>query len=134
MVCANRRFYLQWGLGSLVARILVGIYFVKAFYEKEIYSLRLYGEPPGIGAKRLAVTFSRSEEPWPKCAGTGGGSCPQGSDHSNLSIVSGSLVVCIRMDMDGWGADDWTDVIHFLFMGAGLLSLLDNFPCRWWMG
>lgn len=30
--------YLQWGIGSLIARVLVGVYFVKAFYEKEIYS------------------------------------------------------------------------------------------------
>ena len=30
--------YLQWGIGSIAARILVGIFFVKVFYEREIYS------------------------------------------------------------------------------------------------
>ena len=62
--------YLQWGLGSIVARILVGIYFVKAFYEKEIYSpYDFMGNRLGIGAKRLATIISRSEEFWGKACG-----------------------------------------------------------------
>jgi SSS family solute:Na+ symporter len=48
--------YLQWGLGSIIARILVGIYFVRAFYEKEIYSpYDFMGNRLGLGAKRLAT-------------------------------------------------------------------------------
>ena len=36
---ANGNFtYLQWGTGSIIARVLVGLFFVKAFYEREIYS------------------------------------------------------------------------------------------------
>ena len=30
--------YLQWAIGSIIARFIVGIYFVKVFYEREIYS------------------------------------------------------------------------------------------------
>jgi Na+/proline symporter len=30
--------YLQWAIGSVIARFLVGRYFVPAFYEREIYS------------------------------------------------------------------------------------------------
>ncbi|HBJ60135.1 MAG TPA: hypothetical protein DDY76_00190, partial [Opitutae bacterium] len=48
--------YLQWGIGSIIARILVGIFFVKVFYEREIYSPYDYmGNRLGVGAKRLAT-------------------------------------------------------------------------------
>jgi SSS family solute:Na+ symporter len=48
--------YLQWGIGSILARFLVGTYFVRAFYEQEIYSPYDYmGERLGEGAKRLAT-------------------------------------------------------------------------------
>ncbi len=30
--------YLQWGLGSLLARVIVGVWFVRVFYERGIYS------------------------------------------------------------------------------------------------
>jgi len=36
---ANGNFtYLQWAIGSIIARCIVGLYFVRAFYEQEIYS------------------------------------------------------------------------------------------------
>ncbi|MGF1657531.1 MAG: hypothetical protein ACFCU3_11210, partial [Verrucomicrobiales bacterium] len=48
--------YLQWALGSIIARVIVGMYFVKAFYEKEIYSpYDFMGSRLGVGAKRLAT-------------------------------------------------------------------------------
>ena len=48
--------YLQWGLGSIAARIVVGIYFVRAFYERDIYSPYDYmGYRLGEGVKRLAT-------------------------------------------------------------------------------
>lgn len=30
--------YLQWAIGSIIARVVVGIWFVRVFYEREIYS------------------------------------------------------------------------------------------------
>ncbi|MCS7009636.1 MAG: hypothetical protein NZL93_06835, partial [Chthoniobacterales bacterium] len=30
--------YLQWAIGSIIARFLVAFFFVRAFYEREIYS------------------------------------------------------------------------------------------------
>jgi Na+/proline symporter len=42
--------YLQWALGSVVARIIVGRFFVPAFYEREIYSpYQFMGERLGSG-------------------------------------------------------------------------------------
>ena len=44
--------YLQWALGSIAARIIVGIFFVKVFYEKDIYSPYDYmGNRLGPGVK-----------------------------------------------------------------------------------
>ena len=52
--------YLQWALGSVIARVLVGYFFVKVYYEQEIYSPYDYmGNRLGISVKRLAtIIFS----------------------------------------------------------------------------
>jgi SSS family transporter len=52
--------YLQWALGSIIARFLVGMFFVSYFYEREIYSPYDFMENRiGPGVKRLAtVIFS----------------------------------------------------------------------------
>lgn len=48
--------YLQWALGSIIARIIVGMYFVKVFYEKDIYSpYDFMGNRLGHGVKKLAT-------------------------------------------------------------------------------
>jgi len=50
--------YLQWAFGSIVARIFIGLFFVKAFYEKDIYSPYDYmGNRLGAGVKRLATVL-----------------------------------------------------------------------------
>ncbi len=52
--------YLQWALGSIIARFLVGMFFVRFFYEREIYSPYDFMEYRiGSGVKRLAtIIFS----------------------------------------------------------------------------
>ena len=46
--------YLQWGIGSIIARFIVSYWFVKAYYEKEIYSpYDFVGNRLGETAKRL---------------------------------------------------------------------------------
>ncbi len=52
--------YLQWALGSVIARVLVGYFFVKVYYEQEIYSPYDYmGNQLGVPVKRLAtIIFS----------------------------------------------------------------------------
>ena len=62
--------YLQWGIGSIIARILVGIFFVKVFYEREIYSPYDYmGNRLGVGAKRLAPSSFKLVESSDKAFG-----------------------------------------------------------------
>ena len=52
--------YLQWAIGSIIARFLVGMFFVRYFYEREIYSPYDFMENRiGSGVKRLAtIIFS----------------------------------------------------------------------------
>ena len=48
--------YLQWAIGSIIARVIVGVWFVKVFYEREIYSPYDYiHHRLGEGAKRLTT-------------------------------------------------------------------------------
>jgi len=50
--------YLQWAAGSIVARIIVGLFFVRVFYEKDIYSPYDYmGNKLGDGVKKLATVL-----------------------------------------------------------------------------
>jgi len=50
--------YLQWGIGSILARFLVARWFVKVYYEQEIYSPYDYmGNRLGHGAKMLATAM-----------------------------------------------------------------------------
>lgn len=48
--------YLQWALGSVIARVIVGFVFVKVYYERDIFSPYDYMENRlGTGVKRLAT-------------------------------------------------------------------------------
>jgi len=50
--------YLQWAIGSIIARFLVAKWFVKVYYEQEIYSPYDYmGNRLGRGAKMLATVL-----------------------------------------------------------------------------
>ena len=52
--------YLQWGIGSIIARFLVGIFLVPIYYEREVYSPYDYmGHKLGETVKKLVtVLFS----------------------------------------------------------------------------
>ncbi|MFV0414996.1 MAG: sodium:solute symporter family transporter [Chthoniobacterales bacterium] len=48
--------YLQWAIGSFIARIIVGVYFVKVFYAHDIYSPYDYMEKKlGTGTRALTT-------------------------------------------------------------------------------
>lgn len=48
--------YLQWAIGSIAARVIVGVYFVKVFYEREIFSPYDYMQDRlGPGARTLTT-------------------------------------------------------------------------------
>lgn len=50
--------YLQWAIGSIFGRVIVGFFFVKVFYEKDIYSpYDFMGNRLGRGVKQLATVL-----------------------------------------------------------------------------
>jgi solute:Na+ symporter, SSS family len=121
--------YLQWGIGSIIARIIVGIFFVRVFYEREIYSPYDYmGNQLGEAAKRLATLIFQI-----------GGILGQSV---RVLVAALALKVVTPLDfneciwiiglfavgwtlMGGMRTVIWTDVMQFfLFVGAGLLSLI----------
>ena len=120
--------YIQWGIGSIIARIIVGIYFVRVFYQREIYSPYDYmGNRLGENAKRLATLIFQV-----------GGILGQ-SVRVLVAALALKVVTPIEFDhciwiiglfavgwtlMGGMRTVIWTDVMQFfLFVGAGLFSL-----------
>lgn len=126
---ANGNFtYLQWGIGSIIARVLVGVFFVRVFYEREIYSPYDYmGNQLGEGAKRLATLIFM-------IGGILGQSVRVLVAALALKVVTplefneciwiiGIFAICWTL-MGGMRTVIWTDVMQFfLFVGAGLFSL-----------
>ena len=121
--------YLQWGIGSIIARFIVGIYFVKVFYQRGIFSPYDYMESRfGAGARtlttclffvgsilgqsvRLLVTalvlWTVTGLPFEAC----------------IAIIGVFAIVWTLMG--GMTTVIWTDVIQFfVFIGGGLLALI----------
>ena len=121
--------YLQWGIGSIIARIIVGYFFVRVFYEREIYSPYDYmGNRLGIGAKRLATVIFQ-------IGGILGQSVRVLVAALALKVVTplefNECIWIIGLFAVGWTLMGgmrtviWTDVMQFfLFVGAGLFSLI----------
>ncbi len=121
--------YLQWGIGSIIARIVVGIFFVRVFYEREIYSPYDYmGNRIGVGAKRLATLIFQ-------IGGILGQSVRVLVAALALKVVTPlefhECIWIIGIFAVGWTLMGgmrtviWTDVMQFfLFVGAGLFSLV----------
>jgi len=120
--------YIQWGIGSIIARIIVGIYFVRVFYQREIYSPYDYmGNRLGENAKRLETLIFQV-----------GGILGQ-SVRVLVAALALKVVTPLEFDhciwiiglfavgwtlMGGMRTVIWTDVMQFfLFVGAGLFSL-----------
>ena len=120
--------YLQWGIGSIIARIIVGYFFVRVFYEREIYSPYDYiGNQLGEGAKRLATLIFQ-------IGGILGQSVRVLVAALALKVVTPlefhECIWIIGLFAVGWTLMGgmrtviWTDVMQFfLFVGAGLFSL-----------
>jgi solute:Na+ symporter, SSS family len=121
--------YLQWAIGSVIARVIVGIWFTKVFYEQEIFSpydfmaLRL-----GPGVKALTTAMFT--------LGTILGQSvrvlvtalilrivtPFGMTECILIITAFALVWTL---MGGMTTVIWTDAMQFcLFVFSGLLALV----------
>lgn len=121
--------YLQWAIGSIAARFIVGIYFVKRFYQHDIYSPYDYmAQRLGGGIKllttgmfflgsilgqsvRLLVTAIVLRT-------------VTGMDY-HLCIIAIGVVAVIWTWMGGMTTVIWTDVMQFgIFIFSGLLALI----------
>ncbi|MFH1067321.1 MAG: sodium/solute symporter [bacterium] len=121
--------YLQWAIGSTVARFIVGWWFVRVFYEREIYSPYDYMESRlGFGVKQL-TTFLFF------LGSILGQSVRLLVTAIILQTVSGlNFQVCILVIsvfaifwtlMGGMTTVIWTDVVQFfVFTFSGILALV----------
>ncbi len=120
--------YMLWGIGSILGRILVAIYFVPAFYEGEIYSpYDFMGRRLGRPAKMLATCLFTLGSILAQSVRVLVAAIP-------LQVVTGLsiwwCIVIIGLFAIGWtlmgGMQTviWTDVMQFvLFTFGGLLAL-----------
>ncbi len=121
--------YLQWAIGSIIARIIVGIWFVRYYYEREIYSTYDFmGARLGNGAKTLATVLFFVGSILAQSVRVLVAALP-------LKVVTGMpiawCIVCIGVFAVGWTLMGgmrtviWTDVMQFfLFTIGGLIALL----------
>ena len=121
--------YLQWAIGSIVARIFVGLFFVKVFYEKDIYSPYDYmGNKLGAGVKKLATVLFTVGSILAQSVRVLVAALP-------LKIVTPLplewCIVIIGLFAIGWTLMGgmrtviWTDVMQFgLFVAGGTIALL----------
>jgi len=120
--------YLQWGLGSIVARMAVAYWLIPLYYEKEIYSpYDFMGSRLGEGARRLVTGLF--------ALGSILGQSVRvlvtaiilqvvtGMDARVCIVVIGAVAVLWTF-MGGMQTVIWTDVIQFcLFIFGGILAL-----------
>ncbi|HVP10747.1 MAG TPA: hypothetical protein VMV94_06100 [Phycisphaerae bacterium] len=115
--------YLQWAVGTIAARVIVGLYFVPRYYEREIYSPYDYlGQRLGVGVKKVTTGLFLV-----------GAVLGQGarlyvtafvlSAITGLSLTSsiwiiGAFSVCWAL-LGGMTTVIWTDVIQFVVFVFG---------------
>ena len=121
--------YLQWAIGSIIARMIVGLYFVRVFYERDIYSPYDYmAHRLGPGVKGLTTALFML------------GSILGQSVRvlvpamvlrtvTPLSMTQSIVVIAVFAIvwtlMGGMTTVIWTDVMQFfLFIGSGVLALV----------
>jgi len=121
--------YLQWAIGSILARILVGAFFVRVYYEQEIYSPYDYmGLRLGNAAKTLTTVLFTIGSILAQSVRVLVAAIP-------LKVVTGlPFEVCILAIglfaivwtlMGGMRTVIWTDVMQFLlFTFGGIFALV----------
>lgn len=129
VMAANGNFtYMLWGIGSIMGRVIVGIVFVKVFYEDEIYSPYDYmGRRIKPQLKTLATVFFTIGSILGQSVRVLVAALP-------LMVVTGwkfeSCILVIGIFAIGWTLMGgmrtviWTDVMQFcLFTVGGLFAL-----------
>ena len=120
--------YLQWGIGSIIARFAVGYYLIPLYYEKEIYS------PYDFIGNRLGEAIRRLVTGLFSIGAILGQSVRVVVTAIILQVVTGlDPLLCIAVIcafavlwtfLGGMQTVIWTDVIQFvLFIAGGLLAL-----------
>lgn len=121
--------YMQWAVGSIIARVLVGIYLVPRYYKEEIYSpYDFIGGQLGEGAKRITTILFF-------LGSVLGQSVRVLVTALILRTVTGVdfhwCIIFIAMFAVGWtlmggmATVIWTDVVQFfLFVFGGILALV----------
>lgn len=115
--------YLQWAIGSIIARFMVARWFVKVYYEREIYSPYDYmGNRIGNGAKILATILFTLGSVLGQSVRVLVAAIP-------LRVVTGLpiewSILIIGVFAIGWtlmggmSTVIWTDVIQFLLFTVG---------------
>ncbi len=120
--------YLQWGIGSILARVLVGVFFVKFFYSKNCYSpYDFMGQQLGKWVKVLATILFSLGSILGQSVRVLVAALP-------LTIITGIdmgwCILIIGLFAIGWTCLGgmrtviWTDVMQFfLFTVGGLVAL-----------
>ncbi|MGJ8695029.1 MAG: sodium:solute symporter family transporter [Verrucomicrobiaceae bacterium] len=129
VMAANGDFtYMLWGIGSVIGRVIVGVWFVKVFYEDEIYSPYDYmGKRIKPQLKTLATVFFTVGSILGQSVRVLVAALP-------LTVVTGwSFDLCILVIgvfaigwtlMGGMRTVIWTDVMQFvLFTVGGLITV-----------
>ena len=121
--------YLQWAIGSVIARVLVGLYFVRVYYEREIYSPYDYmGLRLGSAAKTLTTILFTLGSILAQSVRVLVAAIP-------LEVVTGMplwmCIIAIGLFAIGWTLMGgmrtviWTDVMQFfLFLVGGVIALV----------
>jgi Na+/proline symporter len=121
--------YLQWAIGSIIARVIVAGFFVRLYYQREIYSpYDFMGLRLGLSVKTLATIFFTIGSILAQSVRVLVAAIP-------LKVVTGMpLWVCIVIIglfaigwtlMGGMRTVIWTDVMQFaLFLLGGVIALI----------
>lgn len=121
--------YMLWGIGSVIGRIVVAMFFVPKYYEDEIYSPYDYmGKRLGVGVKKLATIVFTVGSILGQSVRVFVAAIP-------LEVVTGLRIeICIIIIglfaigwtlMGGMRTVIWTDVMQFaLFTFGGLTALI----------
>lgn len=121
--------YLQWAIGSILARVIVGVWFVKVYYEREIYSSYDYmGNRLGKGAKSLATILFFIGSILAQSVRVLVAALPlkvvTGLDIGWCILIIGIFAVAWTL-MGGMRTVIWTDVMQFfLFTLGGIIALV----------